>query len=107
MSTHPLLACLFAVPALSLAGIPPLSGFWAKFMVIDASFQAGSAWLAAVGLFVGLMTVFSMSKIWIEAFWKNSPRPRAVQRPVSIAMYVPIALLGLITICIGLYPELF
>ncbi|HEJ2966707.1 TPA: Na+/H+ antiporter subunit D [Pseudomonas aeruginosa] len=107
MTSHPLLACLFAIPALSLAGIPPLSGFWAKYMVIDASFRAESAWLAAVGLFVGLLTVFSMSKIWIEAFWKAPPNQRSAPRTVPAAMLVPIAALGLVTIWIGLQPESF
>lgn len=107
MSSHPLLACLFAIPALSLAGIPPLSGFWAKYMIIDASFQAQSNWLAAVGLFVGLLTVFSMSKIWIEAFWKSPPLQRPAQRPVPVVMLAPIATLGLLTLWIGLQPESF
>lgn len=107
MSSHPLLACLFAIPALSLAGIPPLSGFWAKYMVIDASFQAQSNWLAAVGLFVGLLTVFSMSKIWIEAFWKSPPLQRTNPRSVPAVMLAPIAMLGLLTLWIGLQPEAF
>jgi len=103
--SHPLLACLFAIPALSLAGIPPLSGFWAKFMVIDASFRGGAAWLAGVGLFVGLLTVFSMSKIWIEAFWKPPSFERRHVRRVPLPMLVSIAALGAITVWIGLQPE--
>lgn len=105
MASHPLLAVLFAIPALSLAGIPPLSGFWAKYMVIDASFRAAHGWLAAVGLFVGLLTVFSMSKIWIEAFWKASPRPRTIPRAVPVSMLAAISGLGLLTVWIGLLPD--
>ncbi|WP_341644142.1 proton-conducting transporter transmembrane domain-containing protein [Thauera sp. SDU_THAU2] len=105
MRSQPWLAFLFAVPALSLAGIPPLSGFWAKFMVIDASFKAGAAWLAAVGLFVGLLTVFSMSKIWIEAFWKNPPISRKREYRMPLPMSLGIAALSSITIWLGLQPE--
>ena len=101
----PWLALLFAIPALSLAGIPPLSGFWAKFMVIDASFRGDMAWIGALALFVGLLTVFSMSKIWIEAFWKTSPRKAVRVRAVPVAMLAPIAALGLITLAIGFNPE--
>ena len=101
----PLLALLFAIPALSLAGIPPLSGFWAKFLVIDAAFEASSGWLAATGLFVGLLTIFSMSKIWIEAFWKNAPIERTRERGVPTAMICAISALALITLTIGLMPE--
>ena len=106
MRSHPLLALLFAVPALSLAGIPPLSGFWAKFLVIDASFKADAAWLAAVGLFVGLLTIFSMSKIWIEAFWKRQPVERARSRAVPLPMVLGIGALALITVWIGIRPEM-
>ncbi|MFN3497910.1 MAG: proton-conducting transporter membrane subunit, partial [Pannonibacter indicus] len=104
MKSSPLLAVLFAIPALSLAGIPPMSGFWAKFMVVDASFQNDAAWLAAVALFVGLLTIFSMSKIWIEAFWKEPVR-KLKARPVPLAMVAPIVVLGVITVAIGFNPE--
>ena len=105
MRSHPLLALLFAIPALSLAGIPPMSGFWAKFMVIDAAFRANAGWLAAVGLFVGLLTIFSMSKIWIEGFWKPAPFVRHTLHPVPIAMRIAIAGLALITVLIGVFPD--
>jgi multicomponent Na+:H+ antiporter subunit D len=104
MKSSPMLAVLFAIPALSLAGIPPLSGFWAKLMVVDASFQGDAAWLAGVALFVGLLTIFSMSKIWIEAFWKEPVRQVRL-RPVPAAMITPIAVLGVITLAIGFNPE--
>ncbi len=70
----PLLSALFLIPALSLGGIPPLSGFWAKYMVIKASFDVENYWMAGTGLFVGLLTLFSMTKIWGEAFWKKDPK---------------------------------
>ncbi len=69
----PLLAVLFLVPAMSLAGVPPLSGFWAKFIVIKSSLDAGHVTLAVVALVVGLLTLYSMLKIWNEAFWKAPP----------------------------------
>lgn len=105
MKGSPWLAVLFAVPALSLAGIPPLSGFWAKFMVIDASFANDMAWLGAVALFVGLLTIFSMSKIWVEAFWKGRPDARSVYMRLPIPVVLPIAALAFITLAIGFYPE--
>ncbi|CSI95486.1 multicomponent Na+:H+ antiporter subunit D [Vibrio cholerae] len=30
-------------------------------------------WLAAIALLVGLLTIFSMTKIWNEVFWKDAP----------------------------------
>ncbi len=107
LKSHPWLAVLFLIPALSLAGIPPLSGFWAKFLVIDASFRDESYWLAAVALVVGGLTLFSMSKIWMEAFWKAPMRVRVTKRRVPVAMVAPIVLLGAVTLVIGLFADPF
>ena len=110
----PLLAILFAIPALSLAGFPPLSGFWAKFGVIKASLDAGHLALAATGLAVGLLTLYSMVKIWNEAFWKAAPEMsvaaerRWTSEPgTRRLMLAPIAALAAITLTIGLWAEPF
>lgn len=107
MRRSPLLAALFLVPALSLGGIPPLSGFWAKFMVIDASFRGGQGWLAAVALVTGILTLYSMTKIWMEAFWKDPLMPRPTARAVPAPMLAAIALLAAVTVAIGLQAEPF
>ncbi len=103
-TASPLLTVLFLVPAMSLAGIPPFSGFWAKLLVIDATFRHGDVWLAVVALFVGLMTMFSMSKIWIEAFWRPGTRTVPV-RKVPLPMVAASGLLAVVTIGISLFPE--
>ena len=112
--TAPLLAMLFLVPALSLAGIPPLSGFWAKFIVIKSSLDAGHLALAAVALVVGLLTLYSMLKIWNEAFWKTPPegaegpaRQWLASSATRTAMLLPIAALAGITLTIGIAAEPF
>jgi multicomponent Na+:H+ antiporter subunit D len=65
----PAFAAVFLVPALSLAGLPPLSGFLAKFAIVRAGVDA-EQWLAvAVALAVSLLTLVSMTKIWVGAFW--------------------------------------
>ncbi len=109
MRQAPWLAVLFLVPAMSLAGIPPLSGFWAKFLVIDASLDAGHGLMAAAALAVGALTLYSMTKIWTEAFWKAPPAP-AVPAPrgaarVGAATVAPIAALAAVTVAIGLNAE--
>mgnify|MGYP006270202709 CR=1 FL=1 len=68
---------LFLVSALALAGIPPLSGFWAKLGIVRAGLEGGFPWLTAAALAVGMMTLFSMTKIWAEAFWKADPAVEA------------------------------
>lgn len=108
--TTPLLGLLFLIPALSLAGIPPLSGFWGKFAVIQASLAVQAWLLAAAALFVGLLTLYSMIKIWNEAFWKAEPLPLPQvpwRKGERLAMYLPIVALCAITLTIGFYTEPF
>jgi multicomponent Na+:H+ antiporter subunit D len=106
--SHPVLAVLFMVPALSLAGLPPLSGFFAKFIIIRAGIEV-EAWLAvAVALVVGLLTLYSMVKIWNEVFWKvqpeGGPGPQAAHGSL-VWMWIPIVGLALMTVMIGLYGQ--
>ena len=105
---RPLLAVLFFVPAFSLAGFPPLSGFWAKLLLIQASIEAHEFVITGVALAVGLLTAFSMTKIWLNAFWKARPAdagPLPMPLPASRRMLLlgPIAGLAALTLMIGLY----
>ena len=110
--TAPLLAALFIIPAFSLAGFPPLSGFWAKFVIVRASLDLGEWLVAGVALLVGLLTIFSMTKIWAEAFWKSHPggrQPTLADLPRSARwqMMVPIIALAVMTVVIGAFPSAF
>jgi multicomponent Na+:H+ antiporter subunit D len=68
-TSKPVIAVLFALPALSLAGIPPFSGFIAKLALVDAGIANGSYVIVAVALVGSMLTLLSMTKIWIGAFW--------------------------------------
>jgi multicomponent Na+:H+ antiporter subunit D len=101
------LAVLFLIPAFSLAGFPPLSGFWAKFILIQASLEIGAYGAAAVALVVGLLTVYSMTKIWIGAFWAPAPadgppESRGVSAGATLPLLLPVVALAALTVAIGL-----
>ena len=105
----PLLGALFLVPAFSLAGFPPLSGFWAKLVLVRASLEQEYWWLAAAALITGALTIYSMTKIWAEAFWKGHPDGTepvltSIPRPERLALLLPIAALAAVTVLIGLVP---
>ena len=109
---HPFLAVLFLVPAMSLAGLPPLSGFFAKLSLVQAGLGAGQYAIVATALLVSLLTLFSMTKIWAEAFWKALPEPSArevnLQRLSTtpwLTLVLPIGALATLTIAIGLGAE--
>lgn len=104
-AAYPGLSVLFLIPALSLAGIPPLSGFWAKLTLVRAGLETGQYLIVAAALGVSLLTLFSMTKIWGETFWKTSPVPLPAPRRQPAALILPIAALALITVVIGLAAE--
>jgi multicomponent Na+:H+ antiporter subunit D len=82
----PWLSALFLISALSLAGIPPLSGFWAKLALVRAGFEirTPAAWAAVlISLAVSLLTLISMIKIWTEAFWKPAPESLDPDSPLN------------------------
>ena len=68
LRAEPLLAIAFAATAMSLAGLPPFSGFIAKFSLILASIEAGAIVAAVVALIVSLITLQSMLKIFNIGF---------------------------------------
>ncbi|MFZ9623311.1 MAG: proton-conducting transporter membrane subunit [Ilumatobacteraceae bacterium] len=76
----PMLAMLFLVPALSLAGLPPLSGFLAKFAIVRAGLDGGHYVVVTVALVVSLLTLVSMVKIWVGAFWGEPSNDRDISQ---------------------------
>jgi multicomponent Na+:H+ antiporter subunit D len=109
--TAPGLSVVFLIAAFSLAGVPPLSGFWGKLILIKAGFDSQDYLIAATALFVGFLTLFSMTKIWGKAFWGDPPsgvEPGLKSRPTRSALrnyYLPMAALALLTVGIGLLVE--
>ena len=101
--TAPWLSLLFLIPALSLAGIPPLSGFFAKLLLVMAAVDIHAWGMIATALGVSLLTLYSMTKIWNEAFWKDAPTPPPPARTdqSTILMMIPVILLATITVVIG------
>jgi multicomponent Na+:H+ antiporter subunit D len=72
----PGLALLFFVPAMNLAGIPPLSGFLGKVALLQAGVGDGSplAWVLVVGsVLTSLLTMYALIKAWNKAFWQVTP----------------------------------
>jgi multicomponent Na+:H+ antiporter subunit D len=93
-ATRPLLAGLFLVAAVSLAGVPPFSGFLAKLALVEAGLGAGQGLIVAVALLVSLLTLYSMLKIWNEAFWKPLPATPGAPAPADPPAVGPDASVG-------------
>ncbi len=66
---RPIVATCFGLGALSLAGLPPFSGFVAKFALVDAGIDIDSVAIVVVALVGSVFTLLSMTKIWLGVFW--------------------------------------
>lgn len=102
----PLMAFTLTIALLSLAGIPPFSGFFAKYYVFMSAFQSGHAWLAVVGILGSLIGVYYYFRIIIGMYFKEAPE-HADGAPAANDMQqllLFITTLGIIVL--GIMPDL-
>lgn len=106
-AARPFLAVMFSLLALSLVGIPPSSGFWGKYLIVKEGLRQGAFLWAGIALLVGGLTLYSMMKIWFEAFWKTHPvqnwQAPAGARPAPA--YAGLAIVVAMAVLAGLFPE--
>ncbi len=101
----PLIAVMFAAPALSLAGIPPFSGFVAKLAVVSAGIDASATIAVVAALVAGSLTLLSMWKIWNAVFWSQpaaDPSPGPAVRDGIKTMHTATALAVIGTLAVSL-----
>ncbi len=102
----PLFGVLFLLPALSLAGVPPLSGFFAKLALLRASIEAGQYGIVATALCTSVLTLLAVTRIWSEVFWKPNPRGTTLTVPrlsaQSVPLWLPVMVLAGLVVVLGL-----
>jgi multicomponent Na+:H+ antiporter subunit D len=108
----PGLAVLFAVPALTLAGIPPTAGFVAKLALLEAGVTAGlfPQVVAGVLILASLLTLYALVRVWVRVFWGKVKPPHPDEDPgdevvvgtarTSVPMYVATG--GLVAVSLAI-----
>ncbi len=103
---RPWLAAFFLISAMSLVGVPPSSGFWGKFLLLQESFDQQRFVWGGIALATGILTLYSMVKIWLEGFWKpapaTSPAQAAAMPPAAV---FAVALLTGAILIMGVAPD--
>jgi multicomponent Na+:H+ antiporter subunit D len=92
---RPVIALLFLPLALSLAGIPPFSGFVAKLALIQEGLALDRGVIVAVSLAVSLLTLFSMTKIWGGVFWGEQTEGETDAAPGMVGATVLVVVLSI------------
>lgn len=77
LRTSPVLAVLYAIAALTLAGVPPTAGFVAKLALLQAGAPAGAGAVAVsvVVVLASLLTLYALARVWVRVFWSESVVP--------------------------------
>jgi multicomponent Na+:H+ antiporter subunit D len=98
----PMIAVLFALPALSIAGLPPFSGFVGKFALVGSGIESDEWAIVAVSLLVSLLTMYVMVRIWSGVFWGEPEDPAIVAWIESDDSTVPRLMTGSASVVVAL-----
>lgn len=100
--SHPWSGALLGLCLFSLAGLPPTGGFIGKFMLFQATLQAGYLVLALVGIFSAILSVFFYLKVLVALYMRQEEASATVLPPgafgnlASAAVLVLLLLLGIL-----------
>ena len=101
-SKFPMLAALLSIVMFSLAGIPPLAGFFAKYYIFIAVIKSGLTWLAILGVFSSLISVYFYLRIVVLMYFKTADQELVFEKSRSGMLGVIISVLMIILL--GLVP---
>jgi NADH-quinone oxidoreductase subunit N len=102
---NPTAAVLLLIFMLSLAGIPPLAGFIGKYYILLSLIQTGHYYLAAAGALYIVPALYYYFRVVVHAWLKE---PAVDQRTgITAAQSVALAVMGVVIVAVGVYPEPF
>lgn len=99
---RPWLGWLFFVTALAIAGVPPLSGFVGKLMILQGGVAQNYLVMAGVGLLTSLMVLYSLIKVFINGFWAEKPLGGGEAPTTGREALAPGVMLAALVIGLGL-----
>ena len=97
--TMPKTAVAYILCALSVMGIPPFSGFFAKYLVIDGIVEAGHPWIAVTFIIGAVMTVVYLTRLFVLVFLGEEKMPEAKEH--SKGMVACVLFLGFAALALG------
>jgi NADH-quinone oxidoreductase subunit N len=99
----PWIAFLMMLLMLSLAGIPPFAGFYAKFFVLNALVQAGYTWLAVLAVLLTVIGAYYYLRV-IKVMFFDKPTDSVHFYPVSRSGVAVLSINSLTLLALGIYP---
>ncbi|RNC98726.1 Na+/H+ antiporter subunit D [Lysinibacillus halotolerans] len=106
MKTYPALGWFYLIAALGLAGVPPLSGFIGKLLIVQGGFEAGNIWTSVFILASSIVVLLSVMRIFIYAFWgEQGQLATHVEKKKYHRLFFPTMLLVIVSIFYGIGTE--
>lgn len=105
INTHGSLAWMYLIAAFGLAGIPPLSGFVGKLLIVRGAFEAGNIFGSMILLLSSLVVLLSVIRIFIYAFWGKPVTLPKTSKQSYRRMMIPVAVLVGLTVLYGVGSE--
>ncbi|GAB3048930.1 Na+/H+ antiporter subunit D [Virgibacillus ainsalahensis] len=102
---YPLLAWIFFIVLMSLAGIPPLSGFIGKVLVGQGAVESGAYLLLALAFLSSIFVLYSLLRVFLNCFWGETIISEEDELPMKNGWIIPCVLLTIGTIGLGLGSE--
>lgn len=105
---YPKISIIMAIVLFSLVGIPPLSGFWSKIYLFEASYESSNYLFLGSLIFGSFVTLFVIARLWANVFWKQQTIEHEesdkfiLMSPFKRSMLViPIGILATMSLFIG------
>jgi len=98
----PVTAGTSLIASMSIAGIPPLNGFWSKLIIVLACVESGHPWLALAAVLVSLMTLASFLKVQKYAFLDAASAATAKAHEVPFLMRAAMLVLAVLCVAMAL-----
>lgn len=105
IKTYPLLGWTYFIAAFGLAGIPPLSGFVGKLLIVQGGFEAGNLWGSIIILGSSLIVLLSVIRIFIYAFWGETVEIEKLHSKQYRRLFTPALILVGISVLYGVGSE--
>ena len=106
LAYHPKVSLMLLIGGLAMAGVPPLSGFQSKLMLVQASLSCGYPELSILAIMVSIATFVVFVKTFYVMFLRPKPRELEVEgKDVPRAMIFAMGILLILVIALGLFPD--
>lgn len=102
---RPALGWLFFIAVLAVAGVPPLSGFVGKLLILQGGVEQQFYGVVAVGLATSFLALYSLLKVFIQSFWGDSLLSEGEEKSTGTSALLPSGLLVLLVVGMGLGAE--